>query len=336
MMKRLIFWGVVICLLSLFSLPSQPSIAASYFEGKILKIVVGHSVGGGYDRLARLIGRHLPRFIPGSPRIIIENMPGAQTMIAANYLYNIAKPNGLAIGSLDRGLPFAQLLKSAGVKFDLTKFSWIGSAASETMILALRADLPYRTVADLRAVKEEIPLAGVGAGASDTQFSTLLKQFTGIPLKIINYPSSAESILAIERKEVDGRAGSYSSLKPYIERGLVRPFVRSRVPEPELGNLPINEDLTTDSMGKTLMAMLASAERIGRPYVAPPGIPTEAITILRNAFSNLLKDPAVREDAKKIGMSLEYISGDEALKTMNYLANQPDNIAIEFAKYIKF
>ena len=171
----------------MFSIPtsSNESLAAPYYEGKVIKIIVGYSPGGGYDRIARLIAKHIPKHIPGKPKFIVENMPGANSIIAANYLYNIAKPDGLTIGSIDRSTSFAQLLKAEGVRFDNTKYSWIGSAAAESAILALRADLPYRTVDDLKKVKESIPLASMGTGAIDTQFVILLKEFVGLNFKMV-------------------------------------------------------------------------------------------------------------------------------------------------------
>lgn len=333
-MKRL----VLLALIPFFAILNinQHALAAPFYEGKVIRMIVGHEVGGGYDRITRLIAKHLVKYIPGKPAVIVENMPGAQSMIAANYLYNIAKPDGLTIGTFDRGLPFAQLLKMDGVKYDLTKFAWIGSAASETMILALRSELPYKNIDDVRKAKEPIILAGVGAGASDTQFPSLLKEFAGLNFKIINYPSSAASILAIERKEVDGRAGSYSSLKPYIERGLVRPIVRCRESSPEVENLPVNEDLTTSKVGKTIMAMMASADHIGRPYAAPPKTPGNIMITLREAFAKVAKDPALQSDAKKIMMPVNYIPADDALKVLKYVLNQPDNIVKEFGKYVQF
>jgi tripartite-type tricarboxylate transporter receptor subunit TctC len=222
------------------------------------------------------------------------------------------------------------------VRYDVTKFSWIGSAAVEATILSIRSDLPYKTVDDLRKVKEPIPLAGMGPGTSDTQFAILLKEFAKFNLKLIIYPSSADGMLAIERKEVDGRAGSYSSLKPFIERGLVRPMIRGRVSEPGIENLPVNEDLTTDPKGKTIMAMLAATDGIGRPYVAPPGTPADIMNILKDAFAKAGKDPELKEEAKKSRMEVSYTPGDECLKVLNYLLNQPSDIVQEFAKYIKF
>jgi tripartite-type tricarboxylate transporter receptor subunit TctC len=335
-MKKLIlcllFAGVII---SIFLSP-QALLSAPYYEGKTVRIIVGFGPGGGYDRMARLLAKHLPKYIPGKPTVLVENMEGASSIIAANHIYNIAKPDGLTIGAVNRGLPFAQLLKIEGVKFDINKFSWIGSAAVEATILTMRSDLPYKTVDDLKKVKEPIPLAGMGPGTSDTQFALLVKEFLGVNIKLIIYPSSADGMLAIERKEVDGRAGSYSSLKPFIERGLVRPLVRGGVSEPGIENLPVIEDLTTDHKGKTIMAMLASADRMGRPYIAPPGTPVEVMNILRDAFAKVTKDPELKGESKKLMMGVEYTSAEEILKVIHFTFNQPEDIVKEFSKYVKF
>jgi tripartite-type tricarboxylate transporter receptor subunit TctC len=335
-MKRQSLCLLIVFLMLFVLISSKGPQAASYYEGKRITIIVGFGPGGGYDRLARLLSKHLPKYIPGKPSIIVENMEGASSIIAANHLYNLSKPDGLTIATVNRGLPFAQLTKVDGVKFDATKFSWIGSAAVEATVLAMRADLPYKTFDDLKKVKEPIPLAGMGPGTSDTQFAILLKEFLGLNLKLIIYPSSADGMLAIERKEVDGRAGSYSSLKLYVERGLVRPLIRGRVSESGIENLPINEDLTTDPKGKTIMAMLSSADQIGRPFLAPPKTPPDVVNILRDAFAKVGKDPELREEAKKIRMEVEYVSADECSKVIDYLLNQPEDIVREFSKHIKF
>ncbi len=335
MKKQILFFLVTSIIISIFLSP-QALLSAPYYEGKTVRIIVGFAPGGGYDRIARLLAKHLPKYIPGKPTILVENMEGASSIIAANHIYNQTKPDGLNIGTFNRGIPFAQLLKTEGVRYDVTKFSWIGSAAVEATILSIRSDLPYKTVDDLKMVKEPIPLAGMGPGTSDTQFAIVLKEFGKLNLKLIIYPSSADGMLAIERKEVDGRAGSYSSLKPFIERGLVRPMIRGRVSEPGIENLPVNEDLTTDPKGKTIMAMLASTDGIGRPYVVPPGTPADIMNILRDAFAKVAKDPELKEEAKKSRMEVSYTSGDECLKVLNYLLNQPSDIVQEFGKYIKF
>ena len=310
--------------------------AAPYYEKKVLRIIVGFSPGGGYDRLARLLAKHLPKYIPGKPSIIIENMPGATSIIATNHLYNIAKPDGLIIGSYERGLPIAQLLKAEGVKFDLTKFSWVGSMSSEATALYLRTDLPYKTFDDLLKAKEPIMVGYTGPADTSGHFPLLLREFLGVNLKLITYIATPEIMLAIERKEVDGRAGSYSSQKPYIERGLTRAFIRGRVSEPAVENLPVDEDLCSDKNGKTIMAMRSAPDRIGRPFVAPPGTPNEAINILRDAFAKVAKDPELQGESKKIMMTVEYTPADECLKVLHYVFNQPEAVVKEFSKYIKF
>jgi len=286
--------------------------------------------------MARLLGKYLPKYIPGNPTIIIENMGGASSIIAANHIYNAAKPDGLTIGTLNRAIPFAQLIKLEGVKFDVTKYAWVGSAAVEGSVFTIRAELPYKTVDDLRKAKEPLAMGSSGAGTSDYQFALINKEFLGLNLKMITYPSSAECMLAVERKEVDGRAGSFSSLKPFIDRGVVRPILRGRVTEKGMENLPLNEDLTTDPMGKTIMAMFSSGDLIGRPYVAPPGTPEDVMKILRESFAKAAKDPELMDESKKVMMEVDYTPADECLKIVTYVLSQPEEIVKEFAKFVKF
>src|SRR6266850_595919 len=206
---------------------------SSPYAGKTVTIIVGYKAGGGYDATARMLARHLPKYIPGKPTIIVQNMPGANSMIAANHVFNVAKPDGLTIGTFNRNLPIAQLTKVDGVKFDMRKFVWIGSAASESTILAIRTDLGYKTLDEMKKSGKQIVIGATGPGANTYDFPLLLKDLLGLNLKIVTgYSSSADIMLAIERKEVDGRAGSYSSLKPFIERNLVRPIVRARSSDP--------------------------------------------------------------------------------------------------------
>ena len=196
---------IAILVLSTFLCPNLLC-AAPYYEGKTIKLIIGSGAGGAYDQIARLFARHLPKYLPGKPVVVPENMPGASTMIAANHLYSVAKPDGLTIGTFNRGIPFAQLLKVDGARFDVRRFSWIGSGAVEATVLVMRTDVPYKTVDDLRKAKDPIHLAGLGPGASDNQFPSLLKEFLGINFKMVIYPSGNEGKLAIET-ERGGRQG---------------------------------------------------------------------------------------------------------------------------------
>jgi tripartite-type tricarboxylate transporter receptor subunit TctC len=311
--------------------------AAQPYEGKTITIIVGYKPGGGYDLVARLLARHLPKHVPGKPTVIVQNMPGANSIIAANHVYNVAKPDGLTLGTFNRNLPLAQLTKVEGVKFDITKFAWIGSAASESTILALRSDLPYRTVEDLRKAEQPIVIGTTGPGANTHDFPLLLKELLGLNFKIVSgYSSSADIMLAVERKEVDGRAGSYSSIRPFIDRGLVRPIVRARAIGPGIEKLPADEDLAPSPRARAIMALRSSPELVGRPYVMPPGTPDEMVTILREAFAKTTRDPELVSEAKKAKMELEFLSGDQVLKVIQEVLSQPQDIVDEFSKYIKF
>jgi tripartite-type tricarboxylate transporter receptor subunit TctC len=324
----------LVLLLSVF-LPATAF--AQYYAGKTLTIVVGYKTGGGYDATARLLARHLPKHIAGKPTVIVQNMPGANSLIAANHVYSVARPDGLTIGTFNRNLPIAQLTKVDGVKFDMTKFAWVGSAASESTILAIRNDLPYRSFEDLKKADKPIVIGATGPGANTYDFPLLLKELLGANLKIVSgYSSSSDIMLAIERKEVDGRAGSFSSIRPFIDRNLVRPVVRARATEPGIDQLPVDESLAPNARAKAIMALRSAPEVIGRPYVMHPNTSAEHLKIMREAFANAIKDAELVAEGKKAKMELEFVHGDEAVKVMKEVLSQPKDVVDEFSKYVKF
>jgi tripartite-type tricarboxylate transporter receptor subunit TctC len=249
----------------------------------------------------------------------------------------VAKPDGLTIGTFNRNLPIAQLTGVQGVKFDITKFAWIGSAANETTILAIRDDLPYKSFDELRKAKEPVVIGSTGPGANTYDFPLLLKDMLGINFKIVSgYSSSADIMLAVERKEVDGRAGSYSSIQPFIDRKLVRPVIRARTTDKRLQQLPLDENFAPNPRAKAIMALRSAPEQIARPYVLPPGTPPDIVKAMRDAFAATISDPATQAEAKKTQQDLEFTSGDEAQKILKEVLSQPKDIVAEFSKYIKF
>jgi tripartite-type tricarboxylate transporter receptor subunit TctC len=321
----------------LAALPLIALAQPSPYAGKTVTIIVGYKSGGGYDATARLLARHLPKHIPGKPTIIVQNMPGANSLIAANHVFSVAKPDGLTIGTFNRNLPIAQLTKVDGAKFDMRKFVWIGSAASEATILAIRSDLPYKTVEDLKKAPKPIVIGATGPGANTYDFPLMLKEFLGLNLKIVTgYSSSADIMLAIERKEVDGRAGSLTSITPFIERKLVRPVMRARAVEPGIEQLPMDEALAPNPRAKAIMALRSAPEIIGRPYVMPPGTPEETAKIMREAFAKVIADQELVAEAKKAKMDLNYLGADEAQKMLKEVLEQPQDVIDEVSKYIKF
>ena len=321
----------------LAAIPLAGFAQSSPYAGKTVTIIVGYKAGGGYDATARLLARHLPKHIPGKPTVIVQNMPGANSMIAANHVYNVAKPDGLTIGTFNRNLPVAQLTKVDGVKYDMTKFAWIGSAASECTILALRSDLPYKSVDELKKAGKPLVIGATGPGANTYDFPLLLKEFLGLNLKIVTgYQSSADIMLAIERKEVDGRAGSFTSIRPFIDRKLVRPVLRARADEPGVEQLPIDEDLAPNPRAKAIMALRSAPEIVGRPYVMHPNTPPDYVNIMRKAFAETIADKALVAEATKASMDLNYVGADVAVKVMKDMLSQPKDVVDEFSKYVKF
>jgi tripartite-type tricarboxylate transporter receptor subunit TctC len=323
-----------------FSLAVLPQVATAQspsYEGKTITIVVGFKAGGGYDRTARILARHLPKYLPGKPNVIVQNMPGANSITAANHVYAVAKPDGLTIGTFNRNLVLAQLTSVPGVKYDMMKFAWIGSAASETTVLAIRSDLPFKSFDELRKSGKPVVIGATGPGANTYDFPLLLKEFLGVNFKIVSgYSSSADIMLAVERKEVDARAGSYTSLRPFIDRNLVRPVVRARAVESGIEQLPVDEELAPNPRARAIMALRSAPEVVGRPYVMTPGTPDAVLKLVREAFASALKDPELVAEATKAKMELEYTSGEDTLKIMKEVLSQPKDVVDEFGKYVKF
>ena len=310
--------------------------AAPYFKDKRITYTVGSQPGGGYDLIARLYAKYLTKYIPGEPIVIVSNMPGATGMVCANHIFSIAKPDGLTIGAFQKGNVYGQLLKAAGVRYDLRKFSWIGSTAVEATALVIRNDLPYKTFSDIVKMKPDVMLGNTGPTEIGSAFSMLLNDFAGVNFKLVTYPGSSAAMLAVERKEVDGRAGSYSSLKSYIDRGLVHPVVRGPLSEPETEAVPSAEGFISDPKGKTFLSIILNPDRVGRPTVLPPGTPADIVNTLREAFAKVSQDPAFREDAAKNNASGRFVPGDECLKIIDFILGQPEDITKGIAKYNKY
>jgi tripartite-type tricarboxylate transporter receptor subunit TctC len=317
--------------------PHAATAQSPSYEGKTITIVVGFKAGGGYDRTARILARHLPKYLAGRPNVIVQNMPGANSITAANHVYAVAKPDGLTIGTFNRNLVLAQLTNVPGVKYDMTRFAWIGSAASETTVLAIRSDLPYKSFEDLRKSGKPVVIGATGPGANTYDFPLLLKEFLGVNFKIVSgYSSSADIMLAIERKEVDARAGSYTSLRPFIDRNLVHPVIRARAVEPGIEQLPVDENLAPTPRARAIMALRSAPEVVGRPFVMTPGTPEPILKLVREAFAAALKDPELVAEATKAKMELEYTSGEDTLKVIREVLSQPKDVVDEFGKYVKF
>lgn len=327
--------GVLLVVFLFLAAPAMGQQAPS-FAGKTVTLVVGYNPGGGYDQIARIIARYLPKYLPGSPTVVVQNMPGANSITAANHVYG-ARPDGLTLGAFNRNLILGQVVKVPAIRFDMSKFAWIGSPATETTILAIRADLPHRTPADLIAAKEAVIVGATGPGASTYDFPLLLKALAKFNLRIISgYPASGDIMLAVERKEVDGRAGSYSSIKPFIDRGLVRPIVRAKASVPAIAQLPTDESLVSEARSKAVMSLRSVPEQLGRPYLLPPGTPAAIVRAYWDAFTKVTQDKEFLAEADKAGFEIEYVRGDEAMKIVQSVLNSPSDVVKIFQQFFSF
>ncbi len=332
-MRRMLVAGA----LALAVLAALPAGAQAPFAGKTVTVLVGYTPGGGYDRVARIVARHLGRYLPGNPTVVVQNMPGANSIVAANHLYNVARTDGFIVGLFNRNLVLGQLVGVEGMRLDMRRFQWIGSPAEETDVFAIRADLPYRHVLDLRRADPPLAIGATGPGANTYDFPLVLKAFLKLNLRIISgYPGSADIMLAIERKEVDGRAGSWSSLKPFVQRGLIKPMVRTPSTKPELRGIPVDQDLVTEAVPKAVLKLRAIPNKLGRPFVAAPGAPAELVRLYREAFRRLTQDRDFVAEAERTGVEVSFTSAEEIQRMFDEVFATPPGVVRVFKEFFRF
>jgi tripartite-type tricarboxylate transporter receptor subunit TctC len=297
--------------------------ARPYYEDKTIRILDYGTAGGGSDLLARLVARHLPKQIPGSPQVVVQNMPGAAGAIAANYVYTVAKPDGLTLGLIAGGLYQAQLLGKPEIKYDWVKFGWIGTDQPNDTSVFVRSDSGHRSLDDIKAAREPVVCADSAAGSPNYAFVRLLTEVFGARFKqVLGYQGSGAMNLAIERGEAVCRAISITTLlsaeplKTWVKSGFIRVLVHSgREKDAALPDVPTVWELAQkQQIGKDhleLMKVVLAAPDFGRPFVAPPGISADRLELLRNSFSKTMKDPEFLIEARKLSLDVNPKSGTE-------------------------
>ncbi len=286
---------------------------AEPFSGRTLQMVIGVSPGGGYDLWGRVVSRHLGGFLSGKPAIAPQNMPGAGSLTALNYLYNVAPRDGTALGIVARDAPLAPLQGAGGPRFDATKLSWIGTPALETNVCVGWHGARVKNVRDLRTM--EMVLGTVGPGTGSHSYPKALASLLGFKFRLVpGFPGSADVFLAMERGEVDGFCESLDSVtgkRPdWIRSGKVNVLFQAGAEKhPDLPEAPLVLDLASMPEERAAIEFLYAGQGIGRPFIAPPGLPPERLALLRDAFDAMLKDPDFQADAKKQGLDLQPRSG---------------------------
>ena len=335
-MRHRHFLGVVAGIAMTLFLAVSSWAQSPFYEGKAITILIG-TTGGGSIVAARIIARHIGKYIPGNPAVNVQPMLGGAHIVATNNVFNTAKPDGLTLLAANPNIAIAQLIKVDGVRFDVRKFEWLGSSGSDGVVLTIRSDLPYKSFDELRKADGELVVGTTGPGSNAHDFPLLLKEFTGVKWKFVSgYPANSDILLAVERKEVDLWAAFAATVRPVVQRGAVRPLVRGRVPSPGFEQLPVDETLTSNTVGKALMAIKAAPLAVGRALAAPPSTPADRVALLREALAKVLKDPEFEADGKKAQIDFRHISGDEVSKGLAALLQQPPEVQQEMVKYIKF
>jgi tripartite-type tricarboxylate transporter receptor subunit TctC len=327
-------------LLLFFWLSNQEATAQTpYFQGKTVRVLVGYPAGSAHDQWARLIAPQLTRFIPGNPATVVQIMTGAGSMVATNYVYNIAKPDGLTVGVINAALYFEQLLKRPEVKYDWSKFSWIGSSTRTNALLYMWANAPYKTIHDVRAATV-LPKCGVtGTGNTGYYFPKLLEETIGTKFNLVTgYQGGADIELAVERGEVQCRAFSvqvFFGREPFHtwrSKGLVRVLVQTgkkrdpRLPETPLLSELMDQYRTAEASRRLATVLLGSGEFGSCPMIAAPGIPEEQVKTLRAAYVKALTSPELVSEAKKKGLEPELITGDEMEALSREVIVQPPDV----------
>jgi tripartite-type tricarboxylate transporter receptor subunit TctC len=311
---------------------------APFYQDRTLRIVAGYGAGSVDDAWTRLIGRYLGKYIPGNPNIIVQNMPGAGAMIAANYVYTVAKPDGLTLGGIRAGLYFDQLVGRKEVQFDWTKFTWLGTPTQVEQIIYIRADTPYKTIDDVRKAAVPPKCGATGTASTGYYVGNLLEETLGAKFNTLTgYKDGPEVDLAVERGEIQCRGISLETLfgrEPLLgwsKNGFVRVLVQTgKKRDPKLPDVPtiwelMNENKTADA-GKRLATIILSVGAFGRPYVSSPGLPPERAKILQSAFRKTLTDPDFQAQAKERRLEIDPVGGEELGTLAREVMAQPAEV----------
>ena len=330
--------AIVCAMLLFFAAPSIGRAQAPYYQGKTVTIIVGTVAGDLYDLYARAIALYMGKYLPGNPNIIVQNMPGAGHMIAANYIYTVSKPDGLTLGAVNAGLYFEQLIGRAEVKFDWTKFTWVGNATKSPQVLYMRADSPFKTIDDVRSAKEPPKCGTTGTGNMGYLMPKLLEETVGAKFNVVSgYQGGNEIDLAVERGEIQCRSLSseaYFSREPFHswrKRGFTRELVQGgRTRDEKLANTPtifeLMDKYRTPDSGRRLATTLLASGDFHRPYLAPPQLRPELVKALREAFNKTMKDPDFLAETKKKKLDIDPTTGEEVEALTKDVMSQPKDV----------
>jgi tripartite-type tricarboxylate transporter receptor subunit TctC len=310
----------------------------TYYAGKTITIVAGTKAGDVYDLYARMFAQHMPKYIPGNPNIIVQNMPGAASMIAANFVYNVANPDGLTIGAIFPALYFDQVVQRPEVKYDWSKFAWLGSPVTSNHLLYMRADSKFKTIHDVIKASPAPKCGATGTSSTAYYVPKLLDEVIGTNFEIVlGYQSGQDIDLAVERNEVICRSFTLTAFfarEPFTswrKKKFVNVLVQTgRKRDKRIPQVPTIHELMdqykTPQAGRNLATLVLAAGDFGRPYAMPPNTPAQHVKTIREAFAKTLNDEAVKADAAKKKLEIDPSTYDELEKLAKEVTSQSPDV----------
>lgn len=306
-----------------------------FYSGKTIDMIIGYSPGGGYDQYARLVARHLGHYLPGNPEIVPRNMPGASSRLAAGYIYNVAPQDGTVLGTADQSLSVAQAMGEQ-LELDASQFGYIGSPTMENNVLITWHSSNVTNVEEAK----QTPIAiGATGGSTSSQYPLIMNSLLGTQFEIITgYPGGNDINFAMESGEVDGRGSvNWASVKPlgWYEEGLINVLVQIGLqPEPDLADVPLLFELAENDEDAQLLRLLSAPTAIGRPIFTAPNVPQDRLQALRDAFDQMVADPAFIEAAAIEGLSVIPIPGAQLQQTVDEIIASPPDTAARLSEFI--
>ena len=304
----------------------------TFFQAQPFTILVGYPPGAGYDLYARLIASRIGQYLPGKPKVVVQNMPGAGSLTSANHLYNVARQDGSIVGTFSRGVTMLPLIDSTGVRYDSLKFNWVGSPTGEVSLAIAWHESGVNKFEDLRT--RGMTSATSGAGSDGSIYGRVLNAILGTKIKtVMGYQGSAQSMLAIERKEVDGATSvSYAAIKTAQREWLVNKKVNLLAQHglkahPELKDVPLILDFAKSADDRRVLEMVFARQAIGYPYTAPPNVPADRLDAIRKAFQATLQDPEFLAATAKAGLLVDGMTGQQVQALLGGLYSMPPAIA---------
>lgn len=336
----------LIVILSILALTPTVQAQEPFYKGKTITIIVGTKAGDVYDLYPRLVAEHWPKHIPGSPNIIIQNVAGAASLIAANQVYNNSKNDGLTLGAIYPALYFDQLMKKPEVKYDVAKQPWIGSTVTSNHLMYMRADTPYKTTDDVRAAKTAPKCGASGVASTGYYMPKLMEEVLGTKFDIVSgYQAGQDIDLAVERGEIQCRAftiTAFHAREPFIswrKRNFVNVIIQTGAKrDPRLKDTPTIYELMdrykTNDAGRRLAKVILASGDFGRPIVAAPGIPADRLKILRDSFKQTLTDPAFLAEAEKRKLEIDPTWHDEMESLAKDVMATPADVVARMKKLL--